>query len=199
MKTKKIIVSFSIIMAIVAIVATATRAYFSDVENVTGNTFSAGTLDLKTNDADGLTEAYSISSLKPGDWNLTGQVTLKNAGDVKGHAWLEIKNVENYENMCIDPETKAGDVTCSVSPDQGELGSLVKASFQKNIDPWSRYGGTDSINASEGQRVDLFDLNAGESVPLVLYAVWPNSTDDNLAQGDSTKFDVVFHLDQVAP
>lgn len=53
------------------------------------------------------------------------------------------------------------------------------------------------INASIGQRVDVMELAAGQSYPIVLYAVWTSTDNDNLAQGDTVMFDVVWHLDQV--
>jgi predicted ribosomally synthesized peptide with SipW-like signal peptide len=175
---KKIVISvFSI--AVVSILAVgATRAYFSDQANANGNTFAAGTLDLTLNNKNGLSHAYTITNLMPGDWNLTGQVILKNTGTVNGHAWLEITNVHTSGN--------------------GALGNLVEASFQENVAPWTRYGGTTPIAVSANTPVDLFDLNAGASVPLVVYAVWPNGTPatDNPGQGETTTFDVVFHLDQ---
>ena len=48
---KKIIgLTIAIVLA-VGIFGVATFAYFTDTETSTGNTFTAGTLDLKTNDA----------------------------------------------------------------------------------------------------------------------------------------------------
>ena len=47
---KKILVSLSIIGVVAAIAVGSTVAYFRDVETSTGNTFSAGTLDLKIRD-----------------------------------------------------------------------------------------------------------------------------------------------------
>jgi hypothetical protein len=46
--------------------------------------------------------------------------------------------------------------------------------------------------------MDLFDLDAGQTLPLVLYAVWPKTYGDldNTVQGNSVEFDVVFHLEQ---
>ena len=192
---KKILLSFLGIALVSLAAVGATVAYFSDTEIGEDNTFSAGTLDLKTNDVDGVTSAYVLTNMKPGAWDLAGQVILKNAGTVKGHAWLEITNVKNLENSCIDPED--GDTSCGSGDDQGELGDKAKSSFQINVSPWTRYGGSDSINDSEGTRVDLFDLDAGDTMPLVVYGVWPEGgNSDNLAQGDSVTFDVVFHLDQ---
>jgi predicted ribosomally synthesized peptide with SipW-like signal peptide len=157
----------------------ATSAYFTDQSTASGNTFAAGRIDLDLNGKDSLSHAYSVNNIAPGAWTLAGQVILKNDGTVDGHTWLEIKNVRTNGN--------------------GSLGSLVKASFQKNVEPWTRYGGVNSVKASENVKVDLFDLKAGASIPLVVYAVWPDGSPatDNPAQGQTTTFDVVFHLDQI--
>src|SRR3990167_7649784 len=48
----KIFLNLISIFAVAAIAATATVAYFSDTETSTGNTFAAGTLDLKVDDQD---------------------------------------------------------------------------------------------------------------------------------------------------
>jgi len=44
---KKVLISLSIIGAVAAVVVGATTAYFSDTETSTGNTFTAGSIDLK--------------------------------------------------------------------------------------------------------------------------------------------------------
>src|SRR3989338_4459206 len=44
---KKIILSLSVIAAVAAVVVGATTAFFSDTETSTGNTFTAGSIDLK--------------------------------------------------------------------------------------------------------------------------------------------------------
>lgn len=44
---KKILISLSVIGAVAAIAVGGTIAYFSDTETSTGNTFTAGELDLK--------------------------------------------------------------------------------------------------------------------------------------------------------
>lgn len=195
---KKILTSVLTIALVVTVVTGATVANFFDAETSTGNTFTAGSLDLKTNDTDGTTASYTLTNMKPGDWNLAGQVVLKNAGSVNGTLWYEITNVQNYENGCLEPETEAGDVTCGTEDDQGELGDLVKASLQANVSPWTRYpAAPTTINAAEGVRYDIGTLNAGQTLPVVLYGVWTAGSTDNIAQGDSVTFDIVFHLEQI--
>lgn len=67
-------------------------AYFQDTETSTGNTFTAGTLDLKIQDGgqlwgDGITVAeWSMSNMAPGspttEW---GKVSLRNDGSIAAH------------------------------------------------------------------------------------------------------------------
>lgn len=174
-------------------------AWFSATATTGDNTFAAGTLSLLINGQEDPTQTYSIANLAPGAWQLSGQAMLTNNGSLPGKLWFEIVNVRNRENGCGQPERKAGDATCGAGDDQGELGGLVKASFQANVAPWTRYGGSQVINASSGERVDVKDLAAGEAYPIVLYAVWPQGESDNLAQSDAVVFDVVFHLEQIHP
>lgn len=200
---KKILLSL-LTIAIVAVVAVgATHAWFSDTETSTGNTFTAGTLDLKTNDVDGVSHTYTLANMKPGDWDNAGQIVLKNAGTIKGHAWYEIKNVRNYENGCNNPESKVPDNTCTDAADQGELGGFAKASIQANKDTaptnYTRYPlSATTINAAAGVRYELVDLNPEETLPLINYGVWTaGGSEDNIAQSDSVVYDIVFHLDQI--
>ena len=69
---KKIIVSLAIILVVGAVGFGATRSYFSDSETSTGNTFTAGTLNIEL-DENGIfdntnapTLPVSLSGLKPG-------------------------------------------------------------------------------------------------------------------------------------
>lgn len=192
---KKLILSVFTILMVSAATFGATQALFSDEETSSNNTFTAATLDLKTNDADGTTASYTLTNIKPGDWNLAGQVVLKNAGSVNGNAWYEITNVRNLENNCLEMEN--GDATCGTGDDQGELGGLAKASLQQNVTPWTRFPTSPvAINTAAGVRYDIGTLTAGQTLPIVVYGVWTPSASDNLAQGDSVVFDVVFHLEQ---
>jgi hypothetical protein len=145
---------------------------------------SAGTLDLKINDADGVIKTFSLNNLKPGAWDNAGGFVLKNSGTVNGHAWLEITNINN------------------TGANSGKLADFIKASFQENDYPAHslRHGGASPMSTEAGTKIDLFDLNAGASMPMVLYSVWPTTyTDaqDNSVQGNGVQFDVVFHLDQI--
>jgi predicted ribosomally synthesized peptide with SipW-like signal peptide len=86
---KRILVSLSIIGVVAAIAIGSTIAYFSDVETSTGNTFTAGTMDLKVKDSnedwrDGVTATWMLSNMKPGD-SKYGWVKVDNVGSVNAN------------------------------------------------------------------------------------------------------------------
>lgn len=62
---KKIILSASAIVAVGAMLVGGTIAYFSDTETSTGNTFTAGTIDISVNDQNPWTETFHLEDMKP--------------------------------------------------------------------------------------------------------------------------------------
>jgi len=133
---KKIIISLAIIGVVAAIAVGGTVAYFTDTETSTGNTFTAGAIDLtidNTSYYDGVFSEgtswlqpknletgdlfFNFSDLKPGDW---GEDTISfhvNNND----AWLcaDITLTADDDNGITEPEEEAGDTTDGVG--QGEL------------------------------------------------------------------------------
>lgn len=62
---KKIILSLSIIGVVAAIAVGGTVAYFSDTETSTGNTFTAGTIDISVNQMNPWKESFTLADMKP--------------------------------------------------------------------------------------------------------------------------------------
>ena len=62
---KKIILSLSVIGVVAAIAIGGTVAYFSDTETSTGNTFTAGTIDISVNDENPWNESFAFADMKP--------------------------------------------------------------------------------------------------------------------------------------
>ena len=108
---KKILGLTIAFMLLIGMGGIGTWAYFQDTETSTGNVFAAGTLDLKTNDVDGVTQTLYASNLKPGD-SVPGSITLKNTGSVAGStldlafSYVESDASPNPTNMTAD-ETAA--------------------------------------------------------------------------------------------
>ena len=71
-------------------------AAFSNPAAATNNILTAGTLDLKTNNADGVSGVLSATTMKPGDSVGPATVTLKNDGTIDGSTLdINISYVEN--------------------------------------------------------------------------------------------------------
>ncbi len=104
---KKIVGLTSAFMLLIGMGCIGTWAYFQDTETSTGNVLAAGTLDLKTDDVDGVTQTLYASNLTPGD-SVSGSITLKNAGSVAGltldlaFSYAESDDVTNPTNMSAD-------------------------------------------------------------------------------------------------
>jgi len=200
---KKLITSIGIVGVVAAIAIGATVAYFSDTETSTGNTFSAGTLNLTVNDKDGQNVVlFNLSNLRPGN-QPEGSYKIKNVGSINGYLDIENISVESYENNCIEPEQEAGDTSCGTGADQGELDDVL------NLRMFLDYNGDGYISTGEpvffnGKVKDLpshFELNelvpAGGGVDFVaeIYDWW-NTSDDNKAQSDSLVINMTFELAQ---
>lgn len=146
---KKIIISLSMIAAVAAVAVGATTAFFSDTETSTGNTFTAGAIDLKidnesywsTNtDNNGnlvLNEGtswlelrdltanelfFNFSDLKPGDW---GEDTISlhvNSNDA--YACVDVRLDSDDDVTSTEPELEDDDENVINDPD-GELAEAV--------------------------------------------------------------------------
>lgn len=97
---KKIVgLTIAIVLA-VGIIGIGTLAYFIDTESSTGNQFTAGTLDLKTNDADGISEVLNSTNIAPGDTIGPAEIELRNAGSVDGS---DLDIIFSYTESDADP------------------------------------------------------------------------------------------------
>ena len=61
-----------------------TRAYFSDTGTSSGNILTAGTLDLKTDDVDGVSQTLLATNMRPGDIMGSETIILANSGSLNG-------------------------------------------------------------------------------------------------------------------
>lgn len=134
---KKILKSSAIVLAVAAIAGVATISYFSDTETSTGNTFTAGAIDLQI-DYDGYYNKAVDGTPNAGDWaltDLTGEKFFEfsdikpgdfGEGTISMHvfnndAWacLTIEKLVSADNSCTEPEKVAeGGNACDV---EGEL------------------------------------------------------------------------------
>ncbi|MFA6306809.1 MAG: TasA family protein [Patescibacteria group bacterium] len=89
---KKIIISLAMIAAVGALAIGATTAFFSDTETSTGNTFTAGAIDLKV---DSQCTYNGVSSNECGTW---GQNDGKDIVGEKFFSFIDLKPGDQGEN-----------------------------------------------------------------------------------------------------
>lgn len=91
---KQVLLALGMIVFVGAVVANGTGAFFSDTASATGNTFAAGTLELRIaqdsngNPVNGWEEtqnaSWSFTNMTPGGDEVTDAVWLRNTGSVDG-------------------------------------------------------------------------------------------------------------------
>lgn len=165
---KKIVLSLTVIAVVSIAVVGATRAFFSDTETSTGNTFTAGAIDLTLMDGDEVTgtlfNSALLSDLKPGDSD-TEKITLKvDSND----AWLcGLIKVTDSEDGINEPEAADGDSTTDV----GELGADLSFFWWIDADEDGAYDGVEKILYSGPHTVDEWLAVGGNTGKLpVIFA-----------------------------
>ncbi|MBZ9577837.1 SipW-dependent-type signal peptide-containing protein [Patescibacteria group bacterium] len=209
---KKILVSLSIIGVVAAVVIGATSAYFSDTETSTGNTLTAGTLDLQVVFPYGGepyagfpgTQTYNgenippveINDVKPGDEGVL-RYHINNIGTIGGEISITLSNVTNSPGATPEPE---------LTPDNGELGANLVINIwygdEGEYPDYSNHVVTDTIiNDLNNIKYLLGDLTA-EGDPTTtdgkdIMIEWklPLSV-GNEVQGDIVTFDIDLNLEQ---
>jgi len=85
---KRALTGILLIVSVAMLAGAGTYAYFSSTRTSTGNTFTAGTLNLKLSNSslgpwsDGVTGIWTLSNMMPGDETATASVFFKNFGSV---------------------------------------------------------------------------------------------------------------------
>ena len=114
---KKILGFTTAFLLIIGMASIGTWAFFSDIEASTGNVLAAGTLDLKTDDVDGVSQTLSATNMAPGDTVGPETITLKNIGSVAGatldlsFSYIESDGSPNPTNMMADATAAMVEVT----------------------------------------------------------------------------------------
>lgn len=179
---KKILLSVATVGVVGALAAGATSAWFSDTETSTGNTFTAGTLDLAVNGQNTGIIPVVVGNIAPG-WTKDITYTVKNAGSISGKLSLVSGTVVNTEGLNPESETNTeGD---------GELGANITVTA--TVDSVTHNLGV--LNNLQNANTVITDLNAGVEKTIVLHLALPTSV-TNEVQGDNVVADFTLSLDQ---
>ena len=218
---RKILLGMMMIGLVAALAGAGMYAYFNDTETVGENVITAGTLDLEVS---GDPVTITVSDIAPG-WEGGYRWTLKNVGSISGKVSVEFSAITNLDNVQTEPELIAEAQPWHVirstlgDPDNGELGEYLSTTggyyypgwnefiTARNTGPPNSYG-IQGLNSLGGNTYDTgVTLGAGEEMGFGLVLVlredlraWDgfaqHDIDDNVIQGDSVEFDIIFHLAQ---
>src|SRR3989344_2886761 len=135
---KKILLSLSVLVFVGAVVVGGTSAFFSDEETSTGNTFTAGEIDLKVDNTSyyngefnpstswelvdlTVEKFFDFGDLKPCDW---GEDTISlHVGSNDSWVCGEVTLTSDDDNGITEPEGEDGDITDGAG--NGELADAV--------------------------------------------------------------------------
>ena len=209
---KKIILSLSVIVAVAAVVAGATTAYFSDTETAENNTFTAGTVDIDIDDQNPWQDSYHIDDLKPGETDYI-TFTINNVGQnpvnisKKLFSFDGTGGVEEYEcgerKTSSEPECEAEGNT---SVDDIETQIVYDLSVEVENSEGNKIWWQTIYSEEEGKRIsEVYDevnyvslgmIPVGGSM-IVTQSYHLDEGTDNEYQGDKLAFDIEIKADQL--
>lgn len=186
--------SLFVIAAVAAIAGGATFAYYSDTATMSGNTFSAGTMDLRIDkDPSSKNQVWSNGFTVP--YSYLQQLGLTNvAPGIKGHQDIDIKNVGTVNG---------GDVTIKLkrTTSWNELASKLRFTiyFDDENNGFNDEGAavvTGTLDEFNGNMYTIGQLNKDQIATVRIMWEVPTSAGNEI-QGDTVTFDTTFGLEQV--
>lgn len=178
---KKILVSLGVIAIVAVAAVSATGAFFSDTETSTGNTFTAGEIDLKVDS----TQHYNNAVCVDGYWALEKDATLQTPqypkiGDSCGGTWGQLngKDIvsENFFNFGDVKPGDSGENTVSLHVDNNDAWACVSIIPTKNDDVSST---GPELKAGDVANTDsIYDGELAQNMDFLIWAdiCTPNAT-----------------------
>jgi len=217
---RSILISAMTIGLVAVMVSAGTIAYFNDTETSEGNTFTAGTLDLKVDGQDDPNVvSVSLSDMKPGDSTGYYKWVLKNVGTLSGKLSATFSVIINNDNGLTEPESAVDNTGGS---GEGELGQYLKPTRGWGPPGWSvpsklqsqwqsgppHPWGVPGLNGFGGTTYTYGVLGPGSEIALFLkldldsnLRIWDGTkwieVVDDIIQSDTVEFDITFKLEQV--
>lgn len=201
---KKILLSLSVIAAVATIAVGGTIAYFTDTETSTGNTFTAGTIDIAVQGENPWTQngQYLFGNLEPSD-SEDINVTLKNVGTNPVVVWKKVSAVNNGGTMS-EPECFAENGTAWNESTKSCTGNTAVDNIDTQFVYSMKIGDGDNIKKDWGVTVsDINDLwiplgrlDSGAEL-AVNQNYYFKETAGNKYQGDMMTVSITFYAEQL--
>jgi spore coat-associated protein N len=190
---KKLLVSLMSMVMVIAMVGGGAFAYFTDSETSTGNSFTAGTLDLKLNGADApVVKPIDWANKQPGDSG-TYTFNVQNAGSLAGFLNIGVAQTPS-EGTLTEPEQVA----------ETAIGHTVNIADEMNFKVTVTIGTGSPVVIYNGMLKNYAqspdDIAFPANTPGTVLVEWSidGPTVGNEIQGDSVLVDMAFNLTQQA-
>ncbi|MCK4368488.1 MAG: SipW-dependent-type signal peptide-containing protein [Dehalococcoidales bacterium] len=208
---KKILGLTIAIVLIIGLVAGGTWAYFTDTETSTGNTFTAGTIDIAIDGDNPWSKSFTIEDAKPCEvWYVEYEIT--NVGTNPCVIWKHLSGFVTGGGILAYPATNP---TCSSEPEWqvdaddsiNDIDTYISYDLYSevtspaaggNTDQWHQtlYNENVNIGSLECVWVPLGSLPPGGKM-YVLQSYHLDAATGNEYQGDTLTFTVEFHAQQM--
>ncbi|MDD4999181.1 MAG: TasA family protein, partial [Candidatus Pacebacteria bacterium] len=151
---KKILLSLAVIGIVSAVVVGGTSAWFSDTEEITGNTFSTGSIDINVDKGEAEEiERFVFEDMKPGQTEYM-EFTINNTGANSANIWKKIVVTTPYNDSnhpadkpITEPECVYGEGTWSEDNGGSCSGDYTP---QYNLEDYIKYDLSVKVYAPNG-------------------------------------------------
>ena len=219
---KKILISLSVISVVAAIAVGGTIAFFSDTETSTGNTFTAGTIDISVDNMNPWNETFALVDMKP---SYTDYINfeIQNTGSDPNpvNVWKNIKvtsettgtqsEPECTEQLgCWDNSAKACDWTsCTGRTDKNDLSSVIwydlyvevysgnNLLFWQTIYADADHETIDKVYGVAGDKEVYLGMIPAGGKMKVQQSYHMDTDTGNWAQGDQMTFNINLRAEQI--
>ncbi len=197
---KKILLSLMTVGLACALIGGGIYAYFSDVETSTGNTFTAGTLDLTVDTENPWTStAVTVSDMEPGAAASPVDISCENAGTLTGDLYMKITGVTDTGETITEPECVAEGGTwsgsCSGNVAVDDISTQITLSCEVDGTAVSGLDGVLLSAVPTTWTLIKDDLAGSGSITLSLGGSLGSGA-GNEYQGDRSTFTIELHLAQ---
>jgi len=190
------------LVLVIGMVGAGAFAYFSDVEESTGNVFQAGTLDLAVNGENPwVSKAFTFYDVKPCEELAPFDITFKNVGQNDGILTFSISYVENDKPEDVETWfefSAANDSYWEMGANKFASLVYVKAVkheycssgvWRDDLDNWKL-----GMDGNGDGYVSLYEMMLASPIQ------WGDTPTDPLPAGDWSTFRITFHLgDSLTP
>ncbi len=200
---KRILISLMTMALVGALVAGGIYAYFSDTETSSGNTFTAGTLDLEVDDENPWTSTgVTVSNMEPGAAAVPVDITCENVGTLTGDLYLRITGVTDTGGTINEPECSAESGTwtspsgpCTGNTPVDDISTLITLSCSVGGSPVAGLNGV-LLSAVPATWTLIQDDLAGSGTITLSLGGSLSSSATNEYQGDVSTFTIELYLAQ---